>query len=743
MQIFNCEFGRDVVRYIHNGNPHLSTDYIRLTVLHFTRSSTLSHDVILTVHVSPPVGAIFAGTPRPLVVDARRSPTSDVISPERLQFRYNFTTGSVCTVTLSKSDDAGRRFSRQWLMSGQLVTSDGAPVSNVTMDCREFLAAGFRYRVTPARPRTALDFIPLTATVHELSVDGSVATSEAMFVPVRLLAARANSPPSFIHPRRLHLLVADQFTPLLLTSDTLSARDDVTRVEDLLVTVVSPLPGESQGHVVHRRAPWTAVVSFWLGDVLAGSVAWRAVNVTSSSRGVDVLLTVSDGHWELSTDTLRLSIRVRPAQLSAAPRITHNAGLSVMRGGRVCLGTDTLNITRPRGGGGGTVNQVDVRVIRGGPRHGYLSVAGVHHDSGSFEWSKIEQCEVMYQHDVHSCSDSDQLYLRVTTGRRSVRTRVIVRVLPGAVHSLRLSMNEVTEVRQHGYAQITSLHLNSSAISESSRDVIYTITSAPRRGQLLIMYRPMTRGRPVKRFTQLDLDHGHIWYHHLGHSSPLRDSFRFVLSLRTSVVSTGDVEMVHEIMVRPHATDNPPGVVKSSAVRVRETEVRVIGRDVLKYVDGESPSEDVIFVVTCRPYVVGSSVTLDAGHIAYHDDSTFSDKNSSVVPLRTFTQSMIDGEMVAYVPPVTDIGPRPLHVQFIYSVSDLHGNFDVDKTFNITVLPVNNQVGLPYTAVTHLACRHSFIHSPPINYSLYCSTSSARFLIGHLQLRGYSLFCFH
>jgi len=63
----------------------------------------------------------------------------------------------------------------------------------------------------------------------------------------------------------------------------------------------------------------------------------------------------------------------------------------------------------------------------------------------------------------------------------------------------------------------------------------------------------------------------------------------------------------------------------------------------------------------------------------------------AAVSLRTFTQSMIDGEMVSYVPPSVDVGPGPLPVQFIYSVSDLHGNFHVDRTFNVTVLPVNNQ----------------------------------------------------
>jgi len=625
---------------------------------------------------------------------------SGVISPDVVQFRYNFTSGSVCTVHFS-SVAAGR----QSLYCGQLVNSQRVAVSNLSMDCREFLAAGFRYHLLPGRPHTAVDYIPLTAKLLDFSVASS---EEAVFLPVHLRGAAANSPPTWHTVSQRHLVV-DQFSPVVLTTDMVSARDDVTREEDLLVSVVDPLPAESRGYVVHRRAPWRPVVAFWLGDVLAGAVAWRAAPGTISP--VDLRLTVSDGQFERARHQLRLSIRVRrqSQQQAGGPRIIYNRGLSVIQGGQVCLGTDTLNVTHPGGSpGSGTSpgslgrpvdvrgsleGPVSVRVIRGGPRHGSISVAG--HLTQSFQWRNVQHCEVLYQHNVHSFDDSDQIYLRLTDGRRSVRTRVMIRVLPGTVRatSLGLSMNEATEVRQQGYAQITTLQLNTTQSTTSHEDVIFTITLAPHQGQLLMMYRPMTRGQPVSRFTQFDLDQGHIWYHHLGRSSTLRDSFRFLLHLRTSLASGGDVEMKHEVIVRPHARDSPPRLVRSSPdVTVKETEVVVIGRDVLRFEDREQPSEDVIFLVTCRPYQLGSSLTQDAGHIAYHDDSTFTDKNSSVVPLRTFTQSMVDGDMVAYVPPLRDIGPHPVRVQFIYSVSDLHGNFDVDQTFNITVLPVNNQV---------------------------------------------------
>ena len=45
---------------------------------------------------------------------------------------------------------------------------------------------------------------------------------------------------------------------------------------------------------------------------------------------------------------------------------------------------------------------------------------------------------------------------------------------------------------------------------------------------------------------------------------------------------------------------------------------------------------------------------------------------------------------VAYMPPIEDIGPEPLSVQFVFSVSDHHGGTVAGLVFNITVTPVNN-----------------------------------------------------
>ena len=689
-----------MVRYVHNGNPHLPADRIRLTVRQFvadSRPEVVTDDVIITVHVAPPAGAIFAGEPRPLAVDTRRSPVSDAITANLVQFRYNFSGGSVCTLRLGASD-AGGRFRRQWFMSGELVASDGAPVGNLSIDCRDFLVAGFRYRYSAGRPRTGVDYIPLTASVENWT---SSATTESVFVPVRLIDGFHNSAPSLVRRSgfRSPSLVADQFSPMLLNADSVAARDDVTRSADLLLSVLSPLPDpdtvHSRGYFVHRRAPWKPIVAFWQRDLVDGSVAFRAptVGVPPLGTRVDAVLSATDGHFATS-ERLRLPISVRPAQ-PVGPKITYNSGLTVIRGGSVCFDRSAIKIADVGG-----LDRIEVRVLRGGPQHGNLTLRDGGIAVESFRWNDVEHCNVVYHHDqFSSADDGDHLYLRFSNGRRSVRTRVVVTVLPGTVTSPTLKLNDLTEVRQHGYAQLTTLHLDTSRPGFShvtADDVVYTVTSKPRYGQILMMYRPMTRGRPVTRFTQLDLDKGHIWYRHSGRPSPLRDNFRFLLTLRSGGTAqpTSDEELIHEIVVRPHGRDNPPRLVTppTGALTVRETDVQLIRRERFRYRDQEHPDEDVIFVVTCQPFVVGSNVTLDAGLIAYHDEDAFRDKNSSVVPLRTFTQSMIDGEMVAYVPPRNDIGPHPLSVRFVYSVSDLHGNFEVEQTFNVTVLPVNNQV---------------------------------------------------
>ena len=56
-----------------------------------------------------------------------------------------------------------------------------------------------------------------------------------------------------------------------------------------------------------------------------------------------------------------------------------------------------------------------------------------------------------------------------------------------------------------------------------------------------------------------------------------------------------------------------------------------------------------------------------------------------------FSQHAVNHMKVAFMPPVEDIGPAPLFVQFVFSVRDHHGGSVSGLVFNITVTPVDDQ----------------------------------------------------
>lgn len=54
-------------------------------------------------------------------------------------------------------------------------------------------------------------------------------------------------------------------------------------------------------------------------------------------------------------------------------------------------------------------------------------------------------------------------------------------------------------------------------------------------------------------------------------------------------------------------------------------------------------------------------------------------------------QHAVNHMKVAFMPPVEDIGPEPLLLQFVFSVSDQQGGTISGLLFNITVIPVDDQ----------------------------------------------------
>lgn len=127
---------------------------------------------------------------------------------------------------------------------------------------------------------------------------------------------------------------------------------------------------------------------------------------------------------------------------------------------------------------------------------------------------------------------------------------------------------------------------------------------------------------------------------------------------------------------------------------VNETDLGVLGPNVLWYEDVESPGYDVLYTITAQPYFQDSSVTTDAGRLILANASVRqSDARAAASSfIRSFTQQDLNDGRVMYVPPVDDVGFADRTASMIFAVSDGYGSSTIDQQLEIVVLSVNDQV---------------------------------------------------
>lgn len=82
----------------------------------------------------------------------------------------------------------------------------------------------------------------------------------------------------------------------------------------------------------------------------------------------------------------------------------------------------------------------------------------------------------------------------------------------------------------------------------------------------------------------------------------------------------------------------------------------------------------------------------DPGKIVALSSQVILPEMKNLTAITSFTQQQINHYKIAYLPPANEIGPNPLYLQFIFSVADKDKNTVTGQVFNITILPVNNQV---------------------------------------------------
>jgi hypothetical protein len=753
--VFDCSFKPDSVRYVHSGNPLLSEDLVAFTVYQFSEDRVTEDRIYIRIVVDRIAYDVLINQPRQRCLTvSESSPQSDAISEDFLRFKYNFIDGATCLVTYVEPTP-----NEPFPLAGQLVFGpSGGIVGNITMDCRDFLRQNIRYdRSNTSGLFLDVDYVPLSVEVEDSTLTTSSAQSssiirEKIYIEVRNVDANNPNSPPIVSVNESAMVRVEQFNFAALNDYMISAVDRETSSRYLVFNVTGiqldsggddDSDGDNSwsdiGRLVDAHDITKPIQSFRQNQLTERRVAFYPTSldqITADQRAV-IRLVVIDSQFAVS-ETVSLPIIIAPSSVPAtAPMVVYGRQLVVSEGGRQPITVEHLIII-------GADNEAKLSAVqfhvRGGLRHGSLELDGVRTTTFTGR-DLLRGNAVIYRHDGSDSLD-DRIVLRVTnaSGRHAVRLRLPVTVIPVDDSAPYLTANEPVEVMRGGFVQLTSRSLNASdrdALNVDRKRIVYIVTRGqPKAGEIVRRINPLTSGRPTSRFTQADVDRGFIYYRHRGGETPATDQFEFRLTDDSEgpnksgkysleiTVSPSDNIPPHELIQQDISTSSSEleesSISTPRRVSVNETDVVILGRDILSYEDVENRTDNVQYTITSQPYFVTSTITIDAGRLillpADASQTSMASSSTSGRPafvrrdvvarlvsrdgslLTTFSQADVDDGRVAYVPPRDDIGSIERHVRFMFAVSDSRGACIMDQTFDITVMPVNNQ--LPHLSTT-------------------------------------------
>lgn len=171
-----------------------------------------------------------------------------------------------------------------------------------------------------------------------------------------------------------------------------------------------------------------------------------------------------------------------------------------------------------------------------------------------FQVRDLKEGVVVYHHS-DSDTTHDHIVFRISDGRRSIRHKFPINILPKDDSPPFLINNVAVEVQEGGAVRLEEFMLLASDLDSSDDHILYHIISPPRAGQLIRRTSTLENGEtvrsrdknvessslfgvlnlqlfaavPVDHFLQRDLTQGRIFYQHSGEET-FQDFFDFTLA---------------------------------------------------------------------------------------------------------------------------------------------------------------------------------------------------------------------
>nr|XP_040037680.1 FRAS1-related extracellular matrix protein 1a isoform X7 [Gasterosteus aculeatus aculeatus] len=702
-QVFDCHYRTDEVKYIHNGCPLLNEDTVELRLYRFTETETYMESFFLHVDIMEPECSIIKLGPKSLKVREFYG-FSDAVDGNVVSFHYEERSSLECSIHLSRHDT-------HLPAHGQLVTGEPEKavkrgdepesfihlrqqldnkatamcksedclkglklMKSTKIPCDDFLLMGLKYQhIDPPSPD--IDYIAIKLDLKDTR-SGSTYQSEQAWIPVHIVGALPNQPPkpSFMS---MFILEVDQFILTPLSTAILDTEDEETPKQLLVFNITKP---PMNGFITHLSDHTRPISSFTWLDLNEMLIGYQPPNSSNTQRrNYEMEFEVHDFFFEKSPPmTVHMSVRNADTN---APRVSWNMGLSLLEGQSRPINWEQLQIVD-------NDNPNAVRIITvDGLQHGRLTVRGG--KSFMFTVNDIKAGVVRYHHD-DSDSTKDYIIFRITDGHHQTRHKFPIKILPKDDSPPVLITNMLLEVSEGQMALLRGSTLQASDMDSSDDYILFNITRPPRGGEVIKIPTSGHTGYRVSHFLQRDLSQSMVYYRHQ-ENKVFDDSFEVVLSDFHDPPNLSEPQVV-VVHIEP-APDQPPKEVPGSSrcLVIKETEVVHITRQQLHFTDQECPDSELTYTVTTPPFYAGPHSRPDAGRLFLVDSIPKFNKDPNAPVLRLFTQHAVNFMKIAYMPPVTDIGPYPQYIQFVLSVTNLLGKTVSGICFNITVVPVDNQ----------------------------------------------------
>ncbi|XP_059502133.1 extracellular matrix protein FRAS1 isoform X2 [Stegostoma tigrinum] len=337
------------------------------------------------------------------------------------------------------------------------------------------------------------------------------------------------------------------------------------------------------------------------------------------------------------------------------------------------------------------------------PQHGRLILHPADVSVQQFQLKDLRSGQLRYVHDGTN-SLHDQVLLQINDGHNILNILFQIEISQQKFNTgPQLLHNLGGWVTESGLLQITNRLLQATDKDASDSEIIFNLIQekeTPKFGDVILLV-PMPADGPAdgwqrlpdgktatvtNSFTQQDLNDGIVWYQHSGVTSA-EDSFRFQVT-NGGRTYTGTESHIFEIGILPKNENAPrlaSGIITPLQITALEDWVTVIQATQLSFVDGDTPSQDLVYNITVP-------LPPEYGTIEHSDSPLF--------PVTFFTQADIDHGKILYRPPASSSHVQglfkfsftglPESVNFLFTVSDGE-HTSPEMVFTIHLLSTNQQ----------------------------------------------------